>query len=134
MNTDRNIRELARLVAQADSALTAATIGRGVDSHQQPLPNIDRNVHQALLDLQRAGALASDVLLRMRGGAAVIAGLLLLGAIDANASSRTRRDDWRPAVLTLSASESASQANVARLRQPLVGGCLGTEQTISLGS
>ena len=110
------IPELARLVARADSALTAATVGRGVDSHQEPLPNIDRNVHQALLDIQRAGAMATDMLLRSRITTAVCLAVCLLPAVpDAEAGSRPRRGDARvPAVVYLAARESASQANVTR--------------------
>ena len=104
------IPELARLVARADSALTAATVGRGVDSHQEPLPNIDRNVHQALLDIQRAGAMATDMLLRSRITTAVCLAVFLLSVVPDAEASRPRREDWRPAVLTPADDQNAPTA------------------------
>ena len=122
MNLDE-LKPIAELTAKADSAFVPAVHGGGRDSHGNPLPDLDRNILAALEAAQHAGALASDCLLRLRGGVGVlVVACLLLGATDAEGSSRPRREEREAAVSTLDAQESASPSNVVRGRALLVGG------------
>ena len=73
-----------------------------------------------------APASAERVLARPIGAVVLlVVAAVLLVPLDAEGSSRPRREEREAAVSTLDAQESSSQANVVRLRQPLVGGCLG---------
>ena len=55
------LEELAVLVARADAALTAATVGRGLDGHGDPLPDLAGNLQAALVDIERAGQIAAEI-------------------------------------------------------------------------
>lgn len=74
---NKALHALAREVADIDACLTAATLGRGVDSHGEPLRGLDERVLGALDRLVRAGMAAHK-----------LRGLTPLEDLDAEASER----------------------------------------------